>query len=211
MSFIIGAMDSGVFKEQPFIVMEGYVVGPDSYQTYTGGMMNEILGGTKIEMIDVGGKSYMKGGTMFGMMDPTKWYIMSDSSQSSPPLEPGDMLNLAGSDLQGLQDPPKKTGTEILDGKSCDVYTWNIKSSASLLGFLTNPEQKSDLSAVDKAEARSWLCADGFAHKMVMEIAGHNATDATQKGSLKIETHMWDFDNPTLVIKAPDGAIPFGE
>jgi hypothetical protein len=44
-----------------------------------------------------------------------------------------------------------------------------------------------------------------------MEFTGHNATNPNEKGAMKLESRMWDFENPTLVIKAPEGAVPFGQ
>ncbi|MBI4758876.1 MAG: hypothetical protein HY783_07755 [Chloroflexi bacterium] len=204
MSFVIGATEGGQFKEQPFIVMEGIVVDKDSHQTFTGGLLNDLLGGAKIEMIQVGDKSYMKGMQMFGMTDPNKWYIMSDTSQSKPPVEPDDMFNMAGQDLKGS----KQVGTETLDGQACQVWAWDMKSIAALTGFLVAPEAKGEFSALDKAEVKSWLCADGYVHQVAMEIAGHDAKNPAEKGSMKIKTRMWDFNNPTLSVKAPEGAVP---
>lgn len=210
LSMIIGSTENGQFKEVPFLVSEGWVVNKDTYQTFSGGMLNELLGGTKIEMIEVGGKSYMKGGAMFGLMDPTKWYVMSDSSQSSPPIEPSDMLSMAGADSSAMGSSAKKTGTETLDGQSCDVWVWNIQQTTPFLGLLANPTQAADLSVTDKSEVRSWICRDNYVHKVTMEIAGHSKDNVNEKGSLKFDIHIWDFDNATLSVKAPEGALPFG-
>jgi len=204
MSFIVGATEKGKFKEEPFLVMEGVVVGSDSHQIYTAGLMNALLGGERIEMIQAGGKSYMKGGKMFGLGDPNKWYIMSETATSEPPVEPGDMFDLAGQDLQGL----KQMGLEMLDAQPCQVWTWDMKAVAGLTSLLTNPDAQSDLSAVDKAEVKSWLCGDGYVHQVSMEIAGHDPKNPNEKGSIKIKTHIWDINNPTLSVKAPEGAVP---
>jgi hypothetical protein len=138
MSWIIGATTDGKYEEQPFIVLEGYTVVSDTYQVFTAGLLNEMMGGTKIEMMDVGGKSYMRGISMFGMTDPNKWYVMSDSSQSGPPLEPDDMFSMAGTGTTGA-NAPKKTGSDTVDGQSCDVWTWAFTNNAMLLGFLPDP------------------------------------------------------------------------
>ncbi len=212
MSFTIGATEAGQFKETPFMVLEGYVVDQDMYQVFNGGMMNESLGGAKIEMIQVGGKSYIKGMTFMGMADPNKWYLMSDTSQSSPPVDPGDMFNMTGQDLKGLKDAPKKVGNETLDGQSCEVWSWDMRAYyGNYMNFMTNPDAKKDLGIADKAESKSWLCADGYIHQVSMDIAGHDTANVAEKGSMKILTRMWDFNNASLSVKAPADAVPFGK
>ncbi len=213
MSMIIGATSSGVYTETPFLVSEGWVVLTDTYQVFTGGFLNELLGGTKIEMIQAGGKSYMKGGAMFGLMDATKWYAMSDSTSSSPPIEPSDMLSMAGGDAATIGKTAKKLSTETLDGQSCDVWAWPITDTVGLLGLtgmMGNPDSAADLAVTDKSEVRSWICRDNYVHKVTMEIAGHSKDNVNEKGSLKFDIHIWDFDNATLSVKAPEGALPFG-
>jgi hypothetical protein len=210
MSMIIGSTENGVYKETPFLVSEGWTVGKDSYQAFTGGMLNDLLGGTKIEMIQAGGTSYMKGGAMFGLMDPTKWYSMSDSTSLSPPIDPSDMLGMSGLDSATTATSAKKTGTETLDGQSCDVWVWSIAQTTPFLGLLANPTQATDLSVTDKSEVRSWICRDNYVHKVMMEIAGHSKDNVNEKGAMKFDIHIWDFDNPTLSVTAPVGALPFG-
>ena len=211
MSWIVGATENGVYAEEPFIVLEGYTVVTDTYQVFSAGMLNEIMGGTKIEMMEVGGKSYMKGAGFLGLMDPTKWYLMSDSSQSSPPFEPDDMFNMASPGSATGENAARKIGTETLEGQSCDVWAWNFTNSSQLLGFLSDVNSKVDMTVTDKAETKSWLCRDGYVHRVAMEILGHAKDNVNEKGAMKLESRMWDFENPALTIKAPEGALPFGQ
>lgn len=209
MTLIVGATEKGQFQEKPLMVVEGYVVNQDSYMVFTGGMMNELMGGAKIEMINAGGKTYIKGIGMFG--DTNKWYIMPAAAQAGPTIMPEDMLDMTGQDVQALREGAKMTGKETLDGQACDVWSWDMKAAyQGFLGLVTDPEAKGALDALDKAESRSWLCADGYVHQVQVEIAGHDKDNPANKGSVKIKAHLWDFNNPGLSVKAPEGAVPFG-
>jgi len=207
MSFSIGVTEKGQFQEKPLMEMEGYVVGDDSYMAFTGGMLNELMGGKKIEMISAGGKIYMKGMVFGTIGDPNKWYIMPSQASPAPPVTPEDMFDLTD---QAVKEAPKIAGRETLDGQACDVWLLDMKAAyQGYLGLLTDPEAMKDFNLIDKAEARSWLCGDGYVHQVYIDIAGHNKDNPAEKGSIKIKAHQWDFNNPGLSIKAPEGAEPF--
>ncbi|MBI5034550.1 MAG: hypothetical protein HZB51_28845 [Chloroflexi bacterium] len=210
-SWIIGGMQSGKYQEQPFFDMTGETDGPNSHLTSKGGLM-AMLGGsdkTPIEIIEAGGKTYMKGVTMFGLTDPKVWYITDDSTTSgfTDMAKPNEWSSFTGGNEKDL----KKVRTESLDGQSCDVWVYDFKTmqNSALTGLLSMGGNKSGaFSAIDKAEVAVWLCGDGFVHKYSVDYQGHDAKDTTQKGALKINAHMWDFGNAAIKVTVPADAKP---
>ncbi len=210
-SWVFGGMEKGKYQETPFIDFKGEVDGENSHMTSKGGLMAMLAkdANTPIEIIDAGGKTYMKGVSMFGMTDPKLWYITDDSSTSSfadfaKPDEYKDWVSgTQSSDI-------KKVRSEQLDGQSCDVYLYDMKSvqNSMLVGLLGSASDKSDFSAVDKGEMNFWMCGDGFVHKFVLDYEGHDSKDATQKAALKMNWHAWDFNNATISVAAPKDAKP---
>ena len=50
---------------------------------------------------------------------------------------------------------------------------------------------------------------DGYVHKFLAEFQGHNAKTTTEKGSFKINAHLWDFNNAAIKVTAPTTSKPF--
>ncbi len=209
-NWIFGGMTNGKYTEQPFFDFTGEVDGQNSHLVSQGGFL-AMLGGDNatIEIIDAGGKEYMKGITMFGMTDPKVWYIQKDSSTTSgfSDFTKPDYFNDFTS---GNTSDYKKTGSESLDGQSCDVYLYNAKTleNSALGGLLGMSSDKNDFSVIDKAEMKVWLCGDGYVHQFTMDYEGHNSKDANSKGAMKMNIHVWDFNNSAISVQAPAGAKP---
>ncbi len=210
-SWVFGGMQKGTYQEQPFFNMSGETDGSNSHLTSKGGLM-AMLGGSDtatIEIIEAGGKTYMKGVTMFGLTDPKSWYITDESSTSGFKdfAKPDEWSSFTG----GSQKDFKKVRSESVDNVSCDVYVYDMKSlqNSALTSMLAMGGNNSgSFSAIDKAEVDVWLCADGFVHKYVVDYEGHDSKDPTQKGALKINSHMWDFNSAAIKVTAPADAKP---
>lgn len=209
-TWVLGEMKSGKFQESPFIDMSGEMDNGKAHLTSKGGLL-AMLGdaNTPIEIIEADGKTYMKGVTMFGLTDPKAWYITDGSSTSgfADFSKPDEFSSFTG----GTKDADfKKVRTEPMDGQSCDVYLYDMKSvqNAAILGMFGTAQDKNDFASVDKAEMTIWLCADGFVHQWTVDYQGHDAKDATQKGSVKMSGHMWDFNNPAITVTVPKDAKP---
>ncbi len=209
-SWIFGGMQNGKYAEQPFFDFTGEVDGKNTHLVSKGGFL-AMLGGdnSTIEIIDAGGKEYMKGITMFGMTDPKVWYIQKDTSTSSgfsDFTKPDYFSDFTGSNKAGYQ----KVGNQSVDGQSCDVYLYDMKSlqNAALLGLLGSAQDKSNFSTIDKAEMRVWLCGDGYVHQFTMDYEGHSQSDANSKGAMKMNIHLWDFNNSAISVQAPANAKP---
>ena len=209
-NWVFGGMQNGKYAEQPFFDFTGEVDGTNSHLVSKGGLL-AMLGdaNSTIEITQAGGKEYMKGVTMFGMTDPKVWYIQKDSSTTSGFTDFTKPDYFSGFTTDNKADY-KKTGTESVDGQSCDVYLYDAKllQNAALSGLLGLSSDKTDFSAIDKAEMKVWLCGDGYVHKFTMDYEGHDAKDVNSKGALKMNIHVWDFNNPTISVQAPAGAKP---
>jgi hypothetical protein len=209
-SWIMGEMQNGKFQESPFIDMNGEVDNGKSHFNSKGGLL-AMLGDAKtpIEIVDADSKTYMKGVTMFGLTDPKQWYITDSSTTSgfSDFAKPDEFSSFTG----GTKDADfKKVRTESLDGQNCDVYVYDMKSAqnSAMSGFLGMGQSKNDFSAIDKADMTFWLCGDGFVHQWILDYQGHDTKDPTQKGSMKMSAHMWDFNNAAISVTVPKDAKP---
>lgn len=209
-NWIFGGMQNGKYAEQPFFDFTGEADGKNLHLVSKGGFL-AMLGGdnSTIEITEADGKEYMKGISMFGMTDPKVWYIQKDTSTTSgfsDFTKPDYFSGFTGDNKADY----KKVGTESVDGQSCDVYLYDVKSlqNAALSGLLGFSQAKGDFSAIDKAEMKVWLCGDGYVHKFTMDYEGHDSKDANSKAALKMNIHLWDFNNPTISVQAPQGAKP---
>jgi hypothetical protein len=210
-SLIAGGMNNGKYVEQPFMDLLGDVDGTKAHMTSKGGLLSMFAGDDKtpLEIIEADGKTYMKGMSLFGMADPKVWYISSDQSVSGfASLAKPDQYSSMFSG--GNAGDYKKVRIESLDGQSCDVYLWDVKSmpNAAMLGMMGPAGNKNDFTAIDKGEMNFWLCKDGYVHQFIMDYEGHDAKDATQKAAFKVTWHAWDFNNNAISVTVPKDAKP---
>lgn len=214
-SMVFGGVQNGQYKEAPFVAFTGEIDGSNSHITSNGGLLSSMMTGSetgKVEIIESGGTEYMKGATsLFGAikLDPNTWYIANQQTASSFAefAKPDEFSSWTGS---GKLTDFQKTRSESVDGQSCDVYLYDMKSikNAALVGLLGSSQNKNDFDSIDRADINLWLCGDGYVHKYVLDYEGHSSKDATQKGALKMNWHIWDVNNPLIVIQAPAGAKP---
>jgi hypothetical protein len=209
-AWTFGSTDQGKYQEVSFFNMTGEVDSGKSHFVSKGGLM-AMLGGDQnatIEFIEADGKSYMKGIALFGMTDPKQWYISDDKSTSSFKdfAKPDEFRNYAG----GKDSDFKKVRTESLDGQSCDVWVYDFKNvqNPAITSALAMGKDKNEFSVIDTGQVSTWMCGDGFVHKWSFEFRGHDSKDPNNKGALIMSAHMWDFNNPTIVVTAPAGAKP---
>lgn len=209
-TWVMGGMEQGKYQEQPFMNMQGYVDGKNAYFASKGGLL-AMLGGNPnatIEFIQADGKSYIKGLALFGIADPKQWYITDDSTAASVRdfANPDEFRDYAG----GKDSDFKKVRTELLDGLSCDVWAYDFKNATTMFSALLGMAGKdqSDFSAIDVGQTAVWLCADGFVHKWTFELRAHDTKNPNEKGAMIMTAHMWDFNNPTIVVTAPPNAKP---
>lgn len=210
-AMLFGSTQNGKYSEEPFVDFTGEVDSGNSHFVSKGGLFSLLAGGGTLEIIEADGKNYMKGISMgLGITDPKVWYVQKDTSSMSgfedftkPDYFSGFTGGTKPSDF-------KKVRTEPLDGQSCDVYNYDFKSvqNAAIVGLMGSAKDKQDFSTIDKAEINVWLCGDGFVHKYTMEYSGHDQKNPNEKGAMKMNSHLWDFNNASIKVTAPAGAKP---
>jgi len=116
------------------------------------------------------------------------------------------MLNTnQDADLNGF----RKTGTEPLDDKRCDVYTADKESRLGLFRSINTAGAQAEdtLGALDNAETKIWICEDGYLRQLTMRLDGHNKDKPTQKISMQIKFRISNL-NVAVKITPPANAAP---
>lgn len=192
----------------PLFGIAGAVSGKDSQMKFKG-LLAVILTGdpTKsIEILTVGGKTYLRGpAPMFGAPED-KWYAATGQFEFSTKVN------------EGMPGPPsdpaidwnafKKTGTEILDGRRCDVYSGDKNTTIKLFqSASTETSGASWLDNIENATTKFWICDDGYLHQWIMNIDGRAKDKPTEKISLQSRLRMWDF-NANIKLTPPANPAP---
>ena len=158
----------------------------------------------EIEMRVVDGKTYMKG--MLPTEGAAEQWIMLPGDQSkanqSAPVDAQqaiDSLSTNPKEAAGY----KKTGTESIDGLTCDVYSTS-QSGTTMLGLMAAYNEQ--FEKVTKAEIRIMMCPDGQMHQMRMEFAGTSKKLPGTPASIVLETRMYDFDKE-ITIEVPKNVM----
>lgn len=168
-----------------------------------------------LELISVGDKSYVHGPVPLIGATEDKWYVVpaNQASVAKPPLTPDTFLS--SFTTSGLNPNDfQKTGTESLDNLSCDVYSGDRAAIDKAFKSLGQSTGGADLSSIDTAEFKFWICDDGFLHQIRMNVAGHSPDKPDQKGSFLLLMHVSDIGS-NIDITAPQNAeeliVPSGE
>ncbi len=200
----------GVTTNQSFPLMNvsGAVNGKDSHLVIKGLVAMFLSGDANkpIEIMTVGGKTYIHGPVPMLGANEDKWYVSTPASASS--------LSQSSDFTQFLGDHPalggfKKSGSETLDGRRCDVYsgdktaTYNLFAGLNLQGTL----DKETLAALESAESKFWICDDGYFHQLWMKMDVHNKNQPSEKGTLELKLHLYDY-NANIKLTPPATAAP---
>lgn len=197
-------------QEVTMISMEGEVNAGNSHFKLQG-LFAAFLGvdpDKSIEVITVGDKSYIHGPIPLLGAAEDKWYQLDagEASVAKPPLTPGSFLeSFTLTDANASEF--KKTGTEGLDNRSCDVYSGDKSVIQKAFKDVTQATGGEDLSAVDSAEFQFWICDDGLLHQIRMSLEGHEKDKPDQKSSFLIQMHIYDMGSD-IKIEAPPNAEP---
>lgn len=176
----------------------------DNSRIVFGGLLAGLMGSENgVEYLVVDGKTYVKGPAMLLGAPDDKWYLVPEDriSKTLPPFTPQTMLDEMFKG-QKADDTLKPAGTETLDGQTCDVYIGSkediLKSSNSL---------SRDFDSIDAAEAKAYICADGFLHLMSMSFTGKSKSDPSKEAGMSLIIRMTDFNVP-VVLTAPAESEP---
>lgn len=195
--------------EATLLAMQGDVNGKDSHFNLAG-LFTSFLGvepNGSLDFITVGDKAYVHGPVPVLNANEAKWYQVpsQQASIAQPPLTPGSFLEAFSS--SGINpDDFKKSGTESLDGHTCDVYSGDkstVVKAFQSLGAAAGASQQ-DMDAIDNAEFRFLICDDSYLHQVTMVIDGHNKDKPEEKGTFSILMHLYDFDSDIKIQAPPD-------
>lgn len=188
-----------------FLSMQGVVLGATSHVTYSKGSINDLLGGgDRIEVINVGQRTYLRGSSLFGGSDPAAWYALPDSEMTHIPFDAWYLLSLAGIDGRSA----RATDAEMRDGMPCTVWSASFPTNALKLLELSAPQgATTDFSAIDQADARALVCPDGYLHAVDLDASAHIPDRPADRFWTAVRLRLFDFNARTLSVAAPSGAI----
>jgi hypothetical protein len=156
-----------------------------------------------IELLVVDGQTFIKGPLPLLKANEEKWYIMPKQQN----LGQGTVKPTTFADLDTTAI--KKTSSEALDGRRCDVFTGSKQVALELLqqGGLLQLQQQLGQAQLDDASIAFWACSDGYIHQMVVVLDIHDAKNASNKATIRVTEHLSKFGVP-VKIQAPENAEP---
>lgn len=204
-SFTTTVTNGAEVRSDTFLAYEATVQGDDSQVIYVGGAFNEILGGgERIEVVNTEQKSYIRGASLFGTVEPERWYVFPESRMSGLPLDSGHILQITGEDFAHA-----RAGAVIaLDSQTCVVWDSDIRTGAgNLVEWLIGRAASGAPHTVEAAEAHYAVCQDGYVHQMEWEIAARNSDGADERTGILVRARRFAFGAADIRIVAPQGAI----
>jgi SH3-like domain-containing protein len=181
-------------------------------QMSIGGFFANMLGAPQsgIEMLQVGGVSYVKGPIPALGAPQNRWYRSAKGQnllgEGQPATNPTVTLKeLERADLTWM----KKLGTIQADGQSCTRYgTTDIATiRREVQGFSGGAPEGIDLAGAKKGEMAFVICPDGMLHKFGFLIEGIDPKNPKSPFLVDASLRMFDFGSK-IQITAPAGALP---
>jgi hypothetical protein len=162
------------------------------------------------EVIVFGENVYVKGLTGVPGIDPALWYELPAEYQSAVrrlPTARGLLSSFNAADFGAAKF--SNAGAESLDDENCTV--WSAQNPAAIqkiIGVTDSESLKKQLGEIDSTELKIWTCADGYIHKIIGHVLGHNALNKNDTVSINLYFQMNQFDR-AFDIQAPSNAKPF--
>jgi hypothetical protein len=202
----VGGAAAGANQEISLLAMTGEINGKDAHITMKGyfSTMVGVDQNKGLELMTVGGKTYIHGPVPMMGAKEDKWYVMTTSQSTGSLGQPQNLGALATADMSVFQ----AAGSEALDGHKCDIYgTADKNAIAKAFGTFGSGGllSQSDLKDVTSAELKFWVCDDGYLHRMHVAIEGADKSNPATKGSMQLAFHVYDF-NGAISIVAPANA-----
>lgn len=193
----------------PIISVTAAISGKDSHIKLQGLFTMLVTGDpTKpLEILTVGGKTYLHGPLPLLGAPENKWYISSGQAQFS--IDVNESTPNLPNDTTIDWNAFKKTTIEVLDGRRCDVYVGDKNTTMQLFdAIVTGIVQQQDvLSNITNATTKFWICDDGYLHQLLMNIEGSPPDQPSEKVGSQIRMHIWDF-NANIKLTPPANAVP---
>ncbi|HZQ09012.1 MAG TPA: hypothetical protein VFD70_20715 [Anaerolineae bacterium] len=188
--------------------MQGEFNGSNAHFTTLGAALRSLgLDPNRVlEIVNYNGDLYIKGPVPEIGAAENKWY-KAPPNVAPPQLNPNSILDAFGATGLNPSDFPN-SGTESLDGMSCQVYSGDKSAVINAFSQLSsaNGMTQEDLDAIESAEFKLYLCDDGYLHQVHMLIQGHNKTNPAQKGTFETLIKLSDFDS-NLQITPPAESV----
>jgi hypothetical protein len=214
----LGQLTAGGAKNQEIslLSMSGEINGDDSHLIMKG-IVGAMLSGDPskgIEMIDLGGKSYVRGPVpLLGAKD-NRWYVLNAAEAATTRSKLGS-ADMYGNFLGKEQDLSVflPAGSETLDRKKCSVYSASKQDAMNaFLGMGATPEIGQDewsmiQNNIRASEYKIWVCDDGYLHQVRISIEAQDERQGGEVFGMKLLLHAYDFGS-NLKITAPANAIP---
>lgn len=168
------------------------------------------FGTDKVEVIAARGQFYVRGARNLGLPALTKWYIVTPdvADAAQPPFDAQSVLAAVAVQTSRVAFQPG--ARESLDGQSCVVWRGAPKTAAETgIGDALGAGQENAFAVFDQAEMKLWLCDDGAAHQISLDVAAHHPKKPAETGAAKLLLRVWDLASPTLKIDPPANAETF--
>ncbi len=198
-------------KDFVFLSFVGESKGKDEHFVMKGYIITLLTSNEKgLEITSLGDKIYLRGPISSLGAPEAKWYVDSKSAflGTRPLSQPENWV------AYGTRNPDwtgfKKSGTETLDEKRCDVYRADKQATYKWYTSVS-PEDipnKDDFQDLDNAEIKVWVCSDGYMHQFRMILETHSKYDPSLKGKMQQQMHFFDI-NGNISITAPASPVPF--
>jgi hypothetical protein len=161
-----------------------------------------------LEIAQVNGTQYMRG--KLENETQARWYSIPANQAASTRFAPQDLI----APMVKTTYPDgafSKTGSETLGKQTCNVFTGNRAAFDAVFPGIGKVALLStetlDLSTIDRAEYKIWVCADGNVYRTQYNFDAHAKTQADKKGSFAFTVNVADYD-ADISIQAPAGAAP---
>ncbi len=195
--------------------LKGEQNGADSHYTLNGFMASFIgvvsgfdPNSQALEIAQVNGTLYMNG--KLENENRAHWYSIPANQAASTSFAPQDLI--APMTRATYPDGAfSKTGDETLGSQTCNVFTGNRSAFDAVFPQITQlallNTDTVDLSTIDRAEYKIWVCPDGNLYRTQYNFDAHAKTQADKKGSFAFTVNIADYD-AAISIQAPAGAVP---
>jgi hypothetical protein len=192
----------------PVLGLTAAVNGKDAHMKMQGLLAMLLTGNPAqaLEIMTIGGKIYLRGPAPMLGAPEAKWYVLTGQSNFSMNYQ--EMLETP-SDPTIDWNSFKKTTTEVLDGRRCDVYMGDKNVTLKFFDAIatTTGQGQDSLGNITNATSKFWVCDDGYLHQLLMNVEGASPNKPSEKVSFQVRLHAWDF-NTNIKLTAPATAVP---
>lgn len=202
---IVTSASSGeTTKTDVFVRYEAEFRDGASRMVFDRGAFNDLIGGGKrIEIVNKDRRSYLRGSTLYGTVEPDRWYSLSEGALLPPPFDGWQLLSATRADSSRM----RFAGNIAMDGMTCAARTASFIGDGTALIELSVRGANGDFSRVDQADVRLVLCPDGFVHALDFTVSAHIPDAPSERTATAIALRYYDFNAADIIVSAPAGAV----